>query len=69
MTEGLFVTGASGFIGSHLLKRLAESPFEFINCLSRRKDQPLSLSPGEKISLHSGRCMRRRDICAVFDRM
>jgi len=54
MTEGLFITGARGFIGRHLLEQLGEFPYEFINCLDRRQDQPLSSSSWEKIRFIQG---------------
>jgi nucleoside-diphosphate-sugar epimerase len=49
MTSSLFVTGASGFIGRHLLHGIDPQRYQNIYCLSRTGQQPvtnLSRPPG-----------------------
>jgi len=49
MTGKIFLTGASGFIGSHLVKRLEELPYEAIYCLSRQQNPSPNSTHGGKI--------------------
>lgn len=43
MRRSLFLTGGSGLIGSHLLRRLIPGKYEMIYCLSRDKIEPAVL--------------------------
>jgi NADH dehydrogenase len=63
MSRSLFLTGASGFVGSSLLARLSEDSARRIICLGRRKP---TVSPARNVEFLEGDLLNRASYAAAL---
>jgi dihydroflavonol-4-reductase len=56
-----FITGATGFVGSHLADRLIDNGFE-VYCL-KRKTSSLKWLEGKKVNYVDGLCFSHSGCC------
>jgi nucleoside-diphosphate-sugar epimerase len=67
MAKSIFITGANGFIGRHLLARLEPRQFDHIYCLTRSDINPREIARGENFHWLAGSIFDSRIYSGCLD--